>query len=797
MPKQVAKAEIKSFIKGLITEASPLNFPPDASIDEENFNLNIDGSRNRRLGMDFESGYVIRDTGYTDAALSRVGINSFNWSAAGGNVDKNFVVVQFGKRIDIFRTDVSPISGVGYETSITLNSVYAGTKMSFAVVEGLLVIASNLDYLYVIEYNETTGFKSSTYRLLVRDQWGVYEGSSQNKNFRPVHPTENHIYNLRNQGWAIPRRCQASLTVNYNLTNKTTAESGEIIVDDFSDLGKQFNWVSSPGNAENNIRDPLEAFRRIKGKFPAISESVWTGMTFVAGSDPEELLVQKLYDESFGDTPEAAKGFFIIDAIKRGNGRLSALAAHYKRFPEIVWKIANLPEDYSTSGPSVITTFAGRVFYAGFAGEVVGGDKNSPNLSNCILFSQLIRGKDDLKKCYQEGDPTSREANDIVDTDGGFIKLEGAHKIIGMQSIGSVLIVIADNGVWLIKGGSDYGFTASNYLAEKLSSFGSKSKHSIVSTGDTVFFFGSTGIYVVSRNQYGDYVVDNISQQSIQKFYLDIDSNDREDAVGIFDEVTKQVRWMFNFDSDRGNSNSVYELIFDLKLKAFTRSRVYALTDNSPDIRGYVPLPQFITFREDSEIVRAGTTVVVDGVVVILDESRKQFTSQNLKYLVLTGYVGGNAGYTFAGYNNTQFKDWNTVDARAYMLTGEITGNDSGVMKQSPYLTMHFMRTEEGVVSVGGELIPAKQSGCLVRSQWEWSDTINSKKWSPQFQAYRYRKPIFITGPSDTFDNGFKTVVSKSKLRGRGRALSLYIETEPDKDCHVLGWNLQLTGNQL
>lgn len=41
MPKKSIKAEVKSFIKGFITEASALNFPADASAEEQNFELNI------------------------------------------------------------------------------------------------------------------------------------------------------------------------------------------------------------------------------------------------------------------------------------------------------------------------------------------------------------------------------------------------------------------------------------------------------------------------------------------------------------------------------------------------------------------------------------------------------------------------------------------------------------------------------------------------------------------------------------------------------------------------------------
>ena len=37
-----------SFVKGFISEASGLTFPEDASLDEENFDILLDGSRAKR-----------------------------------------------------------------------------------------------------------------------------------------------------------------------------------------------------------------------------------------------------------------------------------------------------------------------------------------------------------------------------------------------------------------------------------------------------------------------------------------------------------------------------------------------------------------------------------------------------------------------------------------------------------------------------------------------------------------------------------------------------------------------------
>jgi hypothetical protein len=65
-----ATLERNTFIKGLITEANPLTFPENASIDEDNFVLNRDGSRQRRNGMDYENDYALVSTGYADSNFS-------------------------------------------------------------------------------------------------------------------------------------------------------------------------------------------------------------------------------------------------------------------------------------------------------------------------------------------------------------------------------------------------------------------------------------------------------------------------------------------------------------------------------------------------------------------------------------------------------------------------------------------------------------------------------------------------------------------------------------------------------
>lgn len=54
MPRAASEKQYIPFVKGLITEASALTFPEGATVDEDNFVINRDGSRQRRLGLEID-----------------------------------------------------------------------------------------------------------------------------------------------------------------------------------------------------------------------------------------------------------------------------------------------------------------------------------------------------------------------------------------------------------------------------------------------------------------------------------------------------------------------------------------------------------------------------------------------------------------------------------------------------------------------------------------------------------------------------------------------------------------------
>lgn len=763
MPKQGTRVELNTFIQGLITEASPLNYPANASLEEDNFELNRDGTRDRRLGMDFEPEHSPIATSQAVSGVSIASVSTFKWSAVNGLIDQDLIVVQLNKTLYFFDSAAPIISTGGAKGSITLSSLPTGIKYSFAALEGKLIVASGTALIAVVSYNSITEVFSVEYdRLKTRDVWGVEVPSSQYEtdvSYRGTTLPGEHAYNLQNQSWGIPRK------------DKT-----------------------------NTLVDPIAKYFTDLSLYPSNSELVWAGLKYSAATstnDPFERMYTNMYTEALGANIMASKGYFIIDVLSRGDSREAAYAANIAKHSILAPASVTLPQDETSGGATCVEALAGRVFYAGFSGDVTGKDKRSPVLSDYVFFSSLVKSYTDVFKCYQEGDPTSRDNLDLVETDGGFLRISGAQGIIALRSLQSNLVVFATNGVWLVSGGSDYGFSATNYKVSRVSNFGALANTSIVVQNDRIFYWAEDGIYVLGPNQYGDITATSTTDTTIKTFYEKITLNAKESAVGAYDQFTKKIRWLYKENDLFGSTSLTRELVLDLSINAFYTSTIQRSSGNTVEIMGLFVSRAFSSGGVNdpvfvgSDLVYAGTEPV--GVTSVVRKT--DFNS--IRYLALIKN-GSNVDISFAYYQSADFLDWASVDgigvdAKAYLLTGYQIAQDSAIPKQIPYLVMHFRRTEFGTDG----MVPDNQSSCLVRSQWDWANTARSNKWSPQFQAYRYRVPRFVEFENEDFDNGFETVVTKNKLRGRGRSFAMYIETEAGKDCRILGWNITLNANSV
>ncbi len=768
MARQNQVVEVNSFVKGLITEASPLTFPENASLDEDNFNLRRDGSRDRRLGMDLEEGYEEVVTGISSEASVESATSTYSWQNVGGIPSKTYVVVQTGGAVRIFDPDVSPMSSGLVHTQVL--DVSDGSQVfSYANVDGNLVVVTGDKEINILSYDGES-FSFRTDFIKTRDQWGVediFEGrdltSGAGLSFRPNFLTQAHLYNLRNQTWGLPKE----------------------------------------GGVGSIKRDLIVYYNNFSGKYPANSDNVNYAL-YPNPNDDSNRTGDQFHRRDLDNNPPgsfpAPKGFFIIDAMERGKGRIEQARQVEEDYVDLALTVTTLPTDKTPGGPSSVAEYAGRVWFGGFQGGVIDGDDKSPRMSSYIFFSQLVNDTSKITKCFQEGDPTSKENPDLLDTDGGFIRVDGAYNIQALVSVGTGLMVVAENGVWMISGGSDYGFSANNNMRRKISERGIQSPGSIVSIDNALMYWADDAIYQIAPDQFGEFQAQNITQNTIQKLYDEIDPIDKFYAQGSYDSYDQKVRWVYR--NRISETASARELVFDLNLGAFYTHTIATPEGTSyPRVVAPIEVPAFRLNETSEPVVNDGELVINDGEQVTQLSSARGSGTRELAYVVITG--NDPVSYSFARYKSFSFKDWESidgegVDAPAFLVTGYLSGGDFMRYKQAPYIQFYFTRTEDGFTDDGtGNLFPTNPSGCLVQAQWNWANSANSNRWGRTFQAYRYKRRYMPEDVNDPFDNGFEVITTKNKLRGKGKVLSMLIKTEPGKDCRLLGWSMLVgvTGN--
>lgn len=191
-----ANKQYFTFVKGLVTEAGPFTYPENASLDEENFVLNRDGSRQRRLGMDFEEDYSLRAA--TVASDDAVAV--FRWYNVANDTDNQFAVVQTGQLLSVYDLNAVSVSGNLVDT-VDLSAYITGkTPLDAASGMGFLFLTEGTSNPLYLTYNPTTGVVTvSTINIKIRDFFGVDDGLDVDET--PASLSNEHTYNLQNQGW--------------------------------------------------------------------------------------------------------------------------------------------------------------------------------------------------------------------------------------------------------------------------------------------------------------------------------------------------------------------------------------------------------------------------------------------------------------------------------------------------------------------------------------------------------------------------------------------------------------------
>lgn len=205
MPQQKKISAENNFIGGLKTEFTGLNFPENAATDTDNCIYGVIGDVVRRPGFDFETNY---DT-LTHSVLDGV-VSSHHWLNAGGDGDTQVFVQQIGSKLYFFKssdaTIANPLSNqllastVDIAQFLVTSSDEDSTLASceFSDGNGYLFVYHPMCDPFYCTYEDGV---ITPYRIEVkiRDFVGVKDGLGLTT--RPAELSDEHSYNLQNQGW--------------------------------------------------------------------------------------------------------------------------------------------------------------------------------------------------------------------------------------------------------------------------------------------------------------------------------------------------------------------------------------------------------------------------------------------------------------------------------------------------------------------------------------------------------------------------------------------------------------------
>lgn len=476
-----------------------------------------------------------------------------------------------------------------------------------------------------------------------------------------------------------------------------------------------------------------------------------------AGKDSSNDFSASEWDKVFAGSTLTANGHYIIDFFNRARSGLST-------------------EVINTRFKSV-TSFSGRVFYAGIAASEHTGT---------VLFSKVVDNNNDLGKCYQQNDPTAEYFSDLLATDGGYISIPDAINIQRLYAYQSSLFVFAENGVWAITG-VDGVFSASSYGINRVSSVGILNPESFVEAEGIPFWWSRFGIHTLQTDPTsGQGKEQNLTISTIQTRWDSITTEQKSKVTAIYDSISKKIYWAYPSAGETVASKLNNFLILDLALQAFVP---WTISDQTSSTDSVVGLAFYSGFGADFNVdVRSGTDGVDDvlaGTDDVVSTSTSGFTTGD-PALVLLVRKGSDSKITMGSFSSTAFLDWGDTNYTSYAETGYDFVGDLVTKKNAPYIAIYTRLTEEGFNYTGSAYESIRPSSLLVSAAWDFNDTFSATQ-----QAYRLKYPV-VVNPSDltSFPYPEDVIITRLKIRGHGRSVRLKYSSEQGKDFILLGWGI-------
>ena len=277
------------FVGGLNTEYSTVEDLPQCTSDELNCTIYAEGVRGRRLGMDLE-----RDGSYSPVTqIPNKMVSAFLWKNV-NKTERDFIVVVDGHNVMLWQAAGKPYSRNPIKWSADLsettlsvedyitNAEFYNHLVNFSTGDGKLLMVNPYMKPLILTYDEVKDtFTFEELQLKIRDFDGLEDGVVPGAQKGAL--TNNHKYNLLNQGWRIAE------------------------IEQFHSDKKYY--------PDNTLR--------------------W----FIGKDDSGKFNTDKMLQTYFGNTP-APKGHFILDYFDRDRAAVSGIylaASKYGSFYAKYW----------------------------------------------------------------------------------------------------------------------------------------------------------------------------------------------------------------------------------------------------------------------------------------------------------------------------------------------------------------------------------------------------------------------------------------------------------------------------
>jgi hypothetical protein len=788
---------------GLNTEINELNFPDGYTRDETNYELLVDGSRRRRKGLAAEASAATARTvaSFTASVMSQ----NYLWRDAGGDNAKNIVVYRQGNVLH-FADVGAVVSGGWYSQTVALEPYETSGSTTANTDDVALTFTQGRGYLFVsgpylnpirIEFDGTDTFTVDPITVKIRDFSTIEDGINTTQ--EPTGTiTDDHRYNLRNRGWNETDMAQflsdvskhpAKNAVWYKGYKRTYGTSifeadGQRSWDSNKLDNEAFGASSAPvGSLFIEPHDTTIGYG-VGGSGGQFAISTWSfvdngstftititttaahGLTYSAPDADQVTVIGQRSKYSFEWAPGEPdvsywdfNGSWSIEAGTTGSTIVITVPQPPEWDSSGAWvnqylQKGSVDADQSLARSSgtahgdsmgAIEFHAGRLFY--------GGMQNT-EFADWIFFSQIADSNEKFGKCFQEADPTDENFNALTSADGGAIVIPGMSGVLNLISLRNSLIVVAREGVWEISGGQRGVFTADAYSVRKLSDQGCNSARGIVKIENAAVYTGNGGVFFISPNQYtGQLEVTSTSENTIQTLWNQIPVAQKERMALAYDDSLRRLYFMYGADGTQVGIETM--LIFDARAGAW-----FKYTFTSP---------------ANNELLCGFTLPEVD------DASNNQKMKFFFKASATTVQVGD--------FVQTSFDDWHGANgALPYLVFGHDNLGDWQRRRQAPIITVFSKRTETGYTEGGSGWTGDNESSTLMSAYWDWTDDAVSNKIGAQQEVYRHVRTFVPASANDV--DGYPVVVTRNKVRGRGRALQLRFDGATDKDSHILGFQV-------